>query len=83
MTFSDIPLAVKCVSGKKNPLTQMIRNLYMYHDHTLQTNPRHREEELQNKTKHKISGKQLSKATSSKDDCKTRKDTQHCIAKGE
>ena len=55
-----------------------------YHNHTLQTNPRYREEESQNTRCHKTSGRQLflSKATISlslslslphQDDCKTRK----------
>ena len=36
-----------------------------YHNHTLQTNPRHRDEEPQNINSHKTTGINLSKATSS------------------
>ena len=51
-----------------------------YHNHKLQTNPRHREEEPQNNNNHKGNQEdKQSKATSSffpnQDDCKTRTDT--------
>ena len=45
-----------------------------YHNHTLQTNPWHREEELQDTRKtNKV--KQPALSLPRQDDCKTRKDT--------
>ena len=56
-----------------------------YHTHTLQTNPRHREEESQNNNSHKTLGRQTKLSNqfslSHQDDCQTRKDTKHCTAK--
>ena len=50
-----------------------------YFNHTLQTNPRHCEEELHNINSHKAPGKQLKQSNQlslpRQDDCKTRKDT--------
>ena len=48
-----------------------------YHNHTQQTNPRHREEEPQNTNSHTTPGRQLKQSTnqlslSHQDDCKTR-----------
>ena len=49
------------------------------HDHTLQTNPPHREEEPQNTKRHKTSERQLKQSNKlslpRQDDCKTRKGT--------
>ena len=53
--------------------------LRKYHNHTLQTNPGHREEESQHTSSHKTSGRQLKwrnqLSLPQQDDCKTRKDT--------
>ena len=50
----------------------------------MQTYPSHPEEEPQNTNSHKTSGKQLKQnnqlSLPLQDDCKTRKDTQKCIA---
>ena len=50
-----------------------------YHKHTLQSNPRHREETPQNTNSHKTSGRQLKQSSQlsfpRKDDCKTINDT--------
>ena len=60
----------------------MIRN---YHNHTLQTNPRHREEEPQNTNSHKTLERQLKQnnqlSLPRQDDCKTRKDANKTSAK--
>ena len=49
------------------------------HNHTLQTNPRHREEEPQNTNSHKPPERQLKQSNQRslprQDDCITRKDT--------
>ena len=56
-----------------------------YHNHTLQTNPRHSEQEPQNTDSHKTPGKQLKQSNQfslpHQDDGKTRKDTKYCISK--
>ena len=55
-----------------------------YHTHTLQTNTWHREEEPENTNIHKTSEKQLKVINQifhpQQGDCKTRKDTNHCIS---
>ena len=55
------------------------------HNHTLQTNPRHREEEPQNNNKTSRTQSKRGKATSSvlpiKEHCKTRKDTKQYTTK--
>ena len=52
-----------------------------YHIHTLQINPKHREEEPQNTNSHKTSGRQLKQSNqlslSHQDHCKTREDTKY------
>ena len=52
------------------------------HNNTLQTNPRHREEDPQNINSIKISERQLKQINQlclpRQDDCKTRKDTKYC-----
>ena len=45
------------------------------HDHTPQTNPRHREEEANNNNSN------MTSRTPQQEDCKTRKSTKQCIAK--
>ena len=56
-----------------------------YHNHTMQINPRRREEEPQNTNSHKTSGRQLKQSNQltlpREDYCKTRKDKQKCITK--
>ena len=54
-----------------------------YHNHTLQTNPRHHEEEPQNTNSHKTPGRQLKKGNMLffLSDCKTSKYTQNVITK--
>ena len=58
-----------------------------YHNHTLQTNPQHREEEPRNTNSQQISGilRQLKQSNQlslpHQDDCITRKDTKYCITK--
>ena len=57
----------------------------IYHNHTLQTNSRHHQEELQNTNSHKTSGRQLKQNNKlplpHQDDCKAKKDTIYCITK--
>ena len=68
--------------------TEILNGVYMkkkvsiirkYHNHTLQTNLRHSEEEPYNIYGHKTPGRQLKQnnqlSLPRKDDCKTRKDT--------
>ena len=55
-----------------------------YHKYTLvtlQTNPRHSEEEPQNIYSYKTLGRQLKQSKQLSDDCKTRKDTKYCTTK--
>ena len=58
-----------------------------YHNHTLQTKPRHYEEEPQNINRTKTLGRQLKQSNQlsfslpCQDDCKNRKDTKQCIPK--